>query len=458
MTPVAQPDTQTHSDLFGNQGKVPAPEVALVLSSDDADGTLPFFTPIRSQVFFIGREPVGGGLSLPVASVSRTHAEISRQGEGFVIKDLNSRNGVFVDGRKVTEAPLAPWSVVRLGDVVFIFVVGSLAPYEAFDPSRRPSANNGLAMIAGPLLSELERQVRQIAPSSMPVLVLGETGVGKEAVARAIHTLGGRSGRFYALNCAAIPEQLVESELFGHVKATFTAATQPYDGGFRAANGGTLLLDEVSDLPLETQVKLLRVLETQTVTPVGSTEAIPVDVRLVASTHRDLRGMATKGTFRGDLFARLNGFQLAIPPLRHRKEDLIWLLRQVVGQSQFTFRFLYGLILYDWPFNVREVMSVVAAAKLSAGGKPLDYEHLPEVIRARVEALQQGLPIPSAAPPATDVQVGVKKQPRPSEEALREALVREKGNVAALARFFDRDRALIHRWLKDASLDPDAFR
>jgi transcriptional regulator of acetoin/glycerol metabolism len=222
------------------------------------------------------------------------------------------------------------------------------------------------------------------------------------------------------------------------------------------ANKGTLVLDEVSDLPIDSQAKLLRVLETKLVTPVGSTEAIPVDVRVIATTHRDLRAMATSGSFRGDLYAQLTGFQLVVPPLRHRKEDIQWLLRQVIGDT-FTFRFLYGLVLYDWPFNVRELLSVVTAAKLAAGPNPLDYEHLPAVIRAHVEALQLAAPT-AAVPVTTDVQVGVKKQPRPSEESLREVLVREKGNVAALARHFDRDRALIHRWLKDAGLNPDEFR
>lgn len=452
---MAQNETQTHSDLFGNKGKGASPEVALVLTTDDAGGTLPFFTKISSQVFFIGREPVGGGLALPVPSVSRTHAQISRQGETYQIKDLNSRNGVFVDGRRVTEATLNPWSVVRLGDVVFVFVTGPLAPYESFDPTKRAITHNGLELICGPLMADLERQVRQIASSHLPVLVRGETGSGKDGVAKALHKLGGLPGKLHSLNCAAIPPQLVESELFGHVKGTFTSATEPYEGGFRIANKGTLVLDEVSDLPLDSQAKLLRVLETKQVTPVGSTEAIPVDVRVIATTHRDLRGMATAGLFRGDLFARLNGFQLNVPPLRHRKEDIQWLLRQVIGEA-FTFRFLYGLVLYDWPFNVRELLSVVTAAKLAAGSNPLDYEHLPPVIRSHVEALQ--VAAPTVAVPMTDAQVGVKKQPRPSEESLREVLVREKGNVAALARHFDRDRALIHRWLKDAGLNPDEFR
>jgi two-component system response regulator HydG len=213
-------------------------------------------------------------------------------------------------------------------------------------------------------------RIRRVAGTSVPVLVLGETGTGKELVARAIHAEGPRrEGPFVAVNCAAVPEALLESELYGHVRGAFTGATQSRRGLFVEANGGTLLLDEIGDMPLPLQAKLLRVLETQEVRAVGSDAPRTIDVRIVAATHRDLPAQVRQGKFRQDLFFRLNVVPIAIPPLRDRREDVPILLAHFLRKSRERFpgsaaigfdgEAIKALAAYAWPGNVRQLENLV---------------------------------------------------------------------------------------------------
>jgi DNA-binding NtrC family response regulator len=234
-----------------------------------------------------------------------------------------------------------------------------------------------------PALMRLLDQVERVAPTDSTVLLLGETGTGKELIARAIHSRSRRRDRVIVkLNCAALPRELVESELFGHEKGAFTGATQQRQGRFELADGGTLFLDEVGELPLEAQAKLLRVLQEQEFERVGGTKKLHTDVRLIAATNRDLRQQVEAGTFRSDLYYRLNVFPLALPPLRERREDIPKLLRHFIRRAARRLgkrlddaspACLEQVLAYDWPGNIRELENFVERAAILAEGPLLEF-------------------------------------------------------------------------------------
>lgn len=240
-------------------------------------------------------------------------------------------------------------------------------------------------VFADPKSEALLNYIERIAPSEAPVLIGGETGTGKELVARHIHALSGRKGPFLAINCGAISDQLAESELFGHESGAFTGAQGKREGWFEAANGGTLFLDEIGDLPLHLQVKLLRVLQEKEVVRIGSRKAIAVDVRLIAATNVDLNQAVSAGRFRRDLLYRLNIAQVYLPPLRERVGDILPLVnhfakvyaaRMNLGSPDFTESAKQLLRSYAWPGNIRELENVVHFALLVAGNELIDVEHL----------------------------------------------------------------------------------
>ncbi len=240
-------------------------------------------------------------------------------------------------------------------------------------------------VFSDPVSAELLDYIERIAPSEAPVLIGGETGTGKELVARHIHHLSGRKGPFLAVNCGAISDQLAESELFGHEAGSFTGATGKREGWFEAANGGTLFLDEIGDLPLPLQVKLLRVLQEREVVRIGSRKSIPVDVRLVAATNVDLDYAVTAGHFRRDLLYRINIAHVRLPPLRERPGDVLplaeYFLRiygQRMGYKKLTFSqdAVDLLVNYAWPGNIRELENVIHFALLVSGEECIEPKHL----------------------------------------------------------------------------------
>lgn len=237
--------------------------------------------------------------------------------------------------------------------------------------------------------------VRQVASSDSSLLILGETGVGKEHLAKAIHAESSRSnGPFVALNMSALPEQLLESELFGHVRGSFTGATRSRRGAFEQAHGGTIFLDEIGEMPLHLQTKLLRVLQDYEVRPIGSDKSIWVDVRVIAATNRDLEHEIQLGNFRKDLYYRLSVMTLRIPALRDRSEDVPTLTRRFLNYfkykigkdvAQISESALHALIQYDWPGNVRELMNVIERAMLICQTKEISLQDLPEVFHSDKE-------------------------------------------------------------------------
>ncbi len=255
-----------------------------------------------------------------------------------------------------------------------------------------------------PPLRALLRQVEQVAPTDSTVLIAGETGTGKELIARAIHASSGRRERaLVKVNCSAISAGLVESELFGHVKGAFTGAIERRIGRFELADGGTIFLDEVGELPPETQVKLLRVLQEREFEPVGSSRTQPVNVRVIAATNRNLEEAVASGRFRSDLFFRLNVFPLRVPPLRERREDIrllvIFFLAQFAGKlgkrvASVTDETMEHLTTYDWPGNIRELQNVVERAVILSPGSVLEIDPTMLPIQPRGN---EGTPVAAAA-------------------------------------------------------------
>jgi len=246
-----------------------------------------------------------------------------------------------------------------------------------------------------PAIREVLRAIEKTAASSATILISGESGVGKELVARAIHYGGARtSGPFVPVNCGAIPEQLVESELFGHVKGAFTGATAARDGFFRTADSGAIFLDEVSELSPATQVKLLRVLQEGEVAMVGTSQQYRVDVRVLAATNRDLQALVKKGAFREDLFFRLNVINIEIPPLRHRGDDVLLLTNHLISKfaevagspiPRFTGAALDALKSYSWPGNVRELENVLNHLVVMAESETIDVSDFPATMRFSIK-------------------------------------------------------------------------
>ncbi|HEY6722519.1 MAG TPA: sigma-54 dependent transcriptional regulator, partial [Polyangiaceae bacterium] len=301
-----------------------------------------------------------------------------------------------------------------------------------------------------------------IAPTTLAVLLLGESGTGKEVVARELHRLSGRSGAFRALNCGAIPENLIESELFGYKRGAFSGADRDKLGIFKAADGGTLLLDEIGDMPEQAQVKLLRVLQNREVYPVGATAPEHVDVRVVCATHKDLARLQGEGEFRRDLFGRINEYQVSLPPLRERKEDIYLLVRTFLarhGRPDLvpSFPLMTGLLHYEWPYNVRELEACIKRCIALTDSPILNEQLLPDSVRDAMSdyggagAKRASLPEPSA--PRAAATPG-----DPGAARLRELLERHQGNVAAVGRELGKARMQIHRWMKKHGIDINDFR
>jgi DNA-binding NtrC family response regulator len=309
-----------------------------------------------------GREAACGTV-LAGKEVSRQHAVIQRNGPLPVLRDLESRNGVFVNGKKEGERPLGPGDVIRIGE--WVGLVRELPSDVAAHGWGEVAPGLYGAATLRAALSEAEVAAR----TDLPIIVQGETGTGKEGVARAIHGWSGRCGPFVPVDCGALPTELAEGLLFGHRKGAFTGAERAHDGFIRAADGGTLFLDEILNLSLPVQAKLLRALEERRVVPLGEAHAVPVDLRIVCAAQEPLAEAAKARRFRPDLLARLDGLTVNLPPLRERKEDVVPLFREFLrssgpAETVIDAKLVEALLLYDWPLNVREV--VLLARRLRA--------------------------------------------------------------------------------------------
>jgi transcriptional regulator with GAF, ATPase, and Fis domain len=404
---------------------------------------------LDSQAVILGRDP-SATFSLDDDQVSRQHARIAIDGGSgeAVLADLESRNGTFVDGVRTKSATLHPGAIVRVGRTIFVYSEADLGDPAWLRPEAAPLFGPSLAM------QRVRGEIERIAAEPVPVLVLGQTGVGKELVASELHVRSGRKGAFVPVNCAAIPESVAEAEFFGHEPGAFTGAAQRREGLLVSAHGGTLFLDEVGDMPAAVQPKLLRALALGEVRPVGASRARKVDVRVVAATNRDLDAAERDGSFRSDLLSRLAGWTIRIPPLRERREDILPLASRYLdgrpGRPELSASAAEALLLHDFPHNVRELEHLLGAAltRWSKSG-PITREHLGDHIAMPVRDRTSAVPL-EATPPA---HAG-----RPSMEELCEALERCRGNLAKVAAMYGKDRHQVYRWIERYKLDVESFR
>ncbi|MCX4240655.1 sigma-54-dependent transcriptional regulator [Paraliomyxa miuraensis] len=327
-------------------------------------------------------------------------------------------------------------------------------------------------------IADIRELIARVGPSDATVLLLGESGTGKEVAARCIHAQSSRASHpFVAINCGALPPELLESELFGHKRGSFTGALRDKDGLFHAADGGTLFLDEIGDAPPSVQVKLLRVLQERSYLPVGATEPAMVDVRIIAATNRDLQAEVLAGSFREDLFYRLHVVPISMPPLRERTEDIpllaeLFLTRATakhgLGAAHISSEALQILMTHSWPGNVRELANVVEGAALLTTDAVLRPEHVRTVLPQRAEdSLVEFRPRGVERPPQEALSIlgsnGNFPRMRQARDAfdrlyLQEALRRSGGNVSAAAKLAGRNRTDFHDLLRRHGIDATQFR
>jgi DNA-binding NtrC family response regulator len=432
--------------------------LCLVYSGEDVLMPPEVYTPGR-EAMPIGRL-VEGGISLPHdGRVSRVHATVHRGPTGTLrIVDEGSRNGTLVNGRRAAEARLEDGDVIGIGDSYL--VVRAVPP--GLGEARVPT------MIGvSPAIRAARAELVQAAPSSATVLLLAESGCGKEVAANALHQLSRRGGPFVPVNCSAVPEGLAESHFFGRVAGAFTGATAG-PGVFREAHGGTLFLDEVGELPQCIQPKLLRVLEDRAVVPVGATKPVPVDVRIVAATNRDLVAGIADQRFRGDLYARLSQYEVRLRPLRERREDVLLLLLHALHKLgerawRLTPSLAEALLLHAWPFNVREVFAIAKQLDIrSAGEALLDLPLVADRIGLGA-APDRPAPRPASAPPVPeaaeeDGDEDDHSGPPPDRAGLEALLEAHHGVISDVARVVRRSRKQVYRWIRHYGIDLNRYR
>lgn len=403
----------------------------------------------------IGRES-SCSISIDDQSLSARHARFEKRGDTWSIRDLQSTAGVYVNDQKVGDSTIKEQDSIRLGDLTFVF---SLEKVRQGSPMSKNEAWN----------RELSR-LPSFAQTDFPVLMIGPSGSGKEVLARAIHEASRRKkGALVTINCSALSESLIESELFGHVRGSFTGATHDRQGAFESARGGTLFLDEIGDLPLNLQPKLLRAIENREIRPVGSDRTIETDVRIVAATHKDLVKLVQQGRFRADLFWRLNVCVLRPPALGDRMEDFTDLVYEFCKQLRVSFSYdaIERLRSHTWAGNVRELRNMIARAKAYFGGSRIEKNDIEWLLNQTPK-----FEIPATNPPELNFVDSASTWTPPTSpsgnsssvmrEIEREMIVRRllanKGNQRKTATELGMPKSTLHDRLKVYEIDLEEIK
>jgi DNA-binding NtrC family response regulator len=434
------------------------PRCALLVLSGDQKGTR---CVLDGDLLRIGKNP-DNELVLVDGTVSREHCEITRDQKGYLLRDLGSTNGTLLDGAEIREGYLHPGAVITVGRIEL--QVRTYA--ERIEPMASERESFGELVGADPAMREIFGLLERVSDGEVSLLIGGETGTGKDALARSVHAASRRkSGPFVAVDCGALVSSLIESELFGHEKGAFTGASSRRQGAFELAQRGTLFLDEIGELPLDLQPKLLRALETRRIRRVGGSAEVPVDLRVIAASNRNLQLEVERGKFRQDLYFRLAVVPLFVPPLRQRRGDVALLARHLLARIAkeqdpsappllLSDAALAELRAHDWPGNVRELRNVLERAALFARGSG---RH--EIAFAPLGAgLVAPAPAPSTiagqAPPAPPAEFDAAlsyRETRSRWEADFERryaawlLERHAGNVSAAARAAGMDRKYLYK-------------
>lgn len=382
----------------------------------------------------IGRNP-SNSLIMEDGFTSQRHARIEKRGEDYVIKDLRSTNGTYLNETPVLEARLTQNDRVRIGETVYVFTCNA-EPQNSSLISKNP---------------DWQRQLERLpvfASTNYTVLINGPSGSGKEMLAHAVHAMSPRKfSPFVAINCSALSEQLIESELFGHVKGAFTGADNDRRGAFEAARGGTLFLDEIGDLPLNLQPKLLRALENQEIRPVGSDRTIKTDVRIVTATHKNLYEKVLKKEFREDLFHRLNVCRISPPALIDRIEDFDTIFYNIARdlRVRFSFAAIEKLKDHNWPGNVRELKNVISRASAYYPGALVEDSAIPELIDRPINTNAVSL---DNLPPLKEIE----------KELILKQLEKHQGNQRKAAEELKMPKSTLHDKLYHYNINPQDFK
>jgi len=402
-------------------------------------------------------------LQLSDPKVSGIHCELRVEQRGYMLRDLGSTNGTRVGACRIVAAYLEPGAVIGIGGTRLRLTLLD----ETNEISLWGADRFGELVGTSVVMRELFARIPVIAESDATVLVTGETGTGKELVAAAVHQASRRrDGPFVVLDCSSIPPNLIESEVFGHVRGAFTGAISSRAGVFERAHGGTLFLDEIGELSRDVQPKLLRVLETKQVQPLGGEKTLTTDVRMIAATNRNLVREVNQGQFRSDLYYRLAVARLEIPPLRERKEDIPLLVKHFIGKlsgpsRQLKQRTLEMMQKYSWPGNVRELKNMIERAVMLQD-EPTTTEALRDNAPLPTPALSEADLLqaddPRALRFAIDLDEPLKEaRQRLTEEFERryllEALEHHGQNVSAVARAAGVDRMTIHKMIERLGIE-----
>jgi transcriptional regulator with PAS, ATPase and Fis domain len=409
--------------------------------------------PLAGDTLVLGRGEECS-LRLDDGKSSRRHAEVARADGRWIVRDLGSRNGTFVDGRRI-DAPALPddGAVLTLGGTVFVLA----RDLERLRGHRVEVHDDGV--VVGPRLRPVWQAIRRLATDSDILHITGETGSGKEVAARLFHASARRATRpFIAVNCATIPPLLAERLLFGARKGAYSGADADADGYLVAADGGTIFLDEVAELSLEVQAKLLRAIESREVVALGAAKPRKVDVAIVSATHVDLRARVSERRFREDLYFRVARPAVALPPLRERREEIPWIvettLQRLSPPLSAHLSLVVEALVRPWPGNLRELVTELrAAARASDRDQGLDQGR----IEARHLAERAGLPFAPAPTPATGGEAAALRSaaaPAVDRATIVAALARAGGNVSGAARVLGVHRTQLRRWLARLAIDP----
>ena len=371
-------------------------------------------------------------LELPDRWTSERHARLFRTGDRWNVEDTGSRNGTRVNGERVAREVLDDGDVIGCGGTFLLIRRADGAD------ARLSSYPQAMRSVSPALIREFD-VLQRIALSPVPLLVLGESGTGKEGTVNLVHELSGRTGPLVAVNCGGLPATLIESELFGTRRGAFSGAAD-HVGLVRSADQGTLFLDEVAELPLPSQAALLRVLQEKEVLPLGTTRPVSVDVRVIAATNRPVAQLIEEGKLRRDLYARLCGCELHLPPLRERLEDLGLLVAallqrhdKLVAPRTLSREAAKALFAYHWPLNIRELEQALSSA-VALASREIGVEHLPEVVRR--------------------ARTAARHSPEVDRERLVEVIARHGGNLSAVARELATSRTQLYRLLARYSIEP----
>jgi DNA-binding NtrC family response regulator len=481
--------TNTHRDDLASAGTLVTGPILYVM----LEGERPLAGGLRASLADVKEVRIGRGaartwavdgagvatLEVPDPRMSGKHARLVREDDGWLLEDLGSTNGSFVSGVRVESAAIDHATVLTLGATCILVSPVEELPDGAqrfIDSLSIKSRPRGLATIVPMVEQQMPRFVR-VAMAKLPVLLLGESGAGKEVLARTVHDISARTGPFVAINCGALAPTLVESQLFGHVKGAFSGALKDEPGLVRASSGGTLFLDEIGELPVAAQTTLLRVLQEKEVLPLGATKPVAVDLRVVAAT---LKPIEQSPTFRPDLYARVAAYVHRLVPLRERRADLGLLIADLLPRLsperapklRLAPDLATALAMHAWPLNVRELEHLLSVAIVTSSEDLLRIEHVGDSLRAAranapaAAAAASGATPPSAPTPrSAPVPSSAVAPSRPltdEDERLRTELsaelTRTHGNVSEVARTMGKTRMQIHRWMKRFGITPESFR